>query len=117
MCPTGHRDAHLDTLPVELQRLLSEIDPDRRLGVFQESAPAESVRQTRLPHVRVSYDDNLQHPGLRGVAVALRGEPQGVVLTEDDVEVLTGLVFYCHRSCSRHLDVSDTETSREQERT
>lgn len=96
-------DSNLDTLPIELHRPLSEIDPDRCLGVFQEGPSAESVGETRLPHVGVPDDDNLEYPRLRSVIVVVRGELQRLVLTENDVKFLPGFVFYCHRSWSRCL--------------
>lgn len=109
-------NSNLDTLPIELHRPLSEIDPDRCLGVFQEGASTESVGETRFPHVGVSDDDNLEYPRLRSVIVVMRGELQRLILTENDVKFLPGFVFYCHRSWSRCLIANATEISRECER-
>lgn len=102
--------ANLDTLPIELQRPLSEIDPDRCLWVFQEGPSAESVGQTRLSHIRISDDDDLKNPRLWRLIVVLRRELQGLILPENDVKFLPGLVFYCHRSCSRRLDTNASES-------
>lgn len=108
----GH-SYHLDTLSVNIQRLLSEIDPDRRLRVVQERAPAEAVRQARLPHARVPDDDYLEDASGRGVMTAVRRDLRGVTLTENGVQLVPRFVFYCHRSSSRGLDVSGAETSRD----
>lgn len=98
------RTSHLDTLSVQLQRPLSEIDPDSCLRVFQESAPAEPVGQTRLPHIWVSYYYYLENPSVCSVVFVVRGELQGIVSTENCVKFLPRFVFYCHCSSSRGLD-------------
>lgn len=116
VCVSVSSNSNLDTLPIELHRPLSEIDPDRCLGVFQEGPSTESIGETRFPHVRVSDDDNLKYPRLRSVIVVMRGELQRLVLTENDVKFLPGFVFYCHRSWSRCLLANGTEVSRECER-
>lgn len=107
---------HLDIYPVEFQRPLSEIDPDRCLGVLQESTPAESVRQTRLSSIGISYDYYLKNPRLSAVIVVVRGELQGPVQIDNGAEILPRFVFYCHCSCSRGLDVNSAEISREHPR-
>lgn len=109
-------NSNLDTLPIQLHRPLSEIDPDRCLGVFQEGPSTESIGETRFPHVGVSDDDNLKYPRLRRVIVVMRGELQRLILTENDVKFLPGFVFYCHRSWSRCLIANATEVSRECEK-
>lgn len=104
---------HLDIYPVQFQRPLSEIDPDCCLGVLQESTPAESVRQTRLSHIGISDDYDLKDPRLNAVIVVVRGELQGAVQIDNGAEILPRFVFYCHCSCSRGLDGSGVEISRE----
>lgn len=105
--------AHLYIYSVELQRPLSKINPDRCLGVRQESTPAESVRQTRLSNIWIADDYYLKDPRLRAVIVVVWGELQGVVQTDNGAEVLPRFVFYCHCSCSRGPDVDNMEISRE----
>lgn len=104
---------HLYIYPVELQRPLPKINPDRCLGVLQESTPAESVRQTRLSNIWISDDYYLKDPRLRAVIVVVWGELQGVVQTDNGAEILLRFVFYCHCSCSRGPDVDNMEISRE----
>lgn len=110
LCP------HLDIYPVEFQRPLSEIDPDRCLGVLQESTPAESVRQTRLSNIGITYDNYLKNTWLNTVIIVVWGELQGAVQTDNSAEILPLFVFYCHFSCSRGLDANSAEISREHPR-
>lgn len=103
---------HLDIYPVEFQRPFSEIDPDRGLGVLQERTPAESVRQTRLSNIGISYDYYLKNPRLSAVIVVVRGEFEGAVQVDNGAEILPRVVFYCHCSCSRSLDVKGGDIAR-----
>lgn len=104
--------SHLNPLPIELQRPLPKIDPDCRLWVFQESAPAESVSQTRLSHIGVTYYYDLKNPRLYVLMFVMRRQLQRVVQTENCVKLLRRFVYYCHVSSSRGLDVNSVEISR-----
>lgn len=59
-----HHPAHLDGFPLDLHRLFPEIHADGRLGLVGEAAAGEAEGETRLAHVGVSDDDDLEDPRL-----------------------------------------------------
>ena len=55
---------YLDSLPLDLHRLLPEIHADGGLGLVGEAPAGEAEREARLPHVGVTDDDDFKDPGL-----------------------------------------------------
>lgn len=52
--------SYLDGLPLDLNRLLSEIHADGGLGLVGEAPPGEAEGEAGLPHVGVPDDDDLK---------------------------------------------------------